>query len=863
MTDFPLLPLPTPKSDERSAGPRSFGKPIVPSRQRQGERLQPTFQRVQDVFDRGDDPLTLLTDPSAIAPERALVFEVAGNVDALGRAVSNLPGLEYLGDEALEFEPDEDFAEVDNRRGREGQPRLDRPVAGRLYLTMPDTRALQGLLGLWNRHQRGLAPGSGNRPWFDVFDQLHRLRAWGPEDRLPDDTVAYLNERLEDSRDSVRLEVELWWRGTRRAQSRFAAAVEAADGQVVHQAFIPEIGYQAALVDVPVAEVRRLAAREEVALAVCDDIMLIRPQSTAAFPTDAKETDAGRAVEQPSMPKGPPIVAVFDGVPVLAHRLLDGRITPDDPDDLASRSVVSERLHGTEMTSLVIHGDRNLQETPLPRPIYVRPVLYAPGDGSDEVPQPDRLLVDTIYRAVLRMREGEGDVPPQAPEVFIVNLSLGDPRRPFAGPAFSRVGSISPWGRLLDHLAARFGLLFIVSAGNVNANLPVPAFQGITDFEAASDIDRQRAVLEALGGQRSQRTLLSPAEALNQITVGAWHEDAVEAQPPTMIYRPYVDDGPNITSAMGLGHNRIIKPDIFMPGGKEHLLPVGSGGLVVKAAHAGRVYGLKAAVPDGGGRLDREALTAGTSAATALATRSAHRLFDALMDEDNGGVLRDADRRYYGVVIKALLVHRARWGEVGVRLEGIYGPTGVGKHVARRDNISRVLGYGRPNVEEALTCAANRATLVGYGEVAADGTASLFRVPLPSSLERVTEPRTITLTLAWFSPVNIRHRFYRKAKLEITPNDFKTSAGVERSPHQPSDKSVPRGSLFHVRYEGNRAVPFVDDGHLSFRLFCREQGGPLDERIKYGIAVTIEAGENVPVYQEVRQRLGVQARGTN
>ena len=859
MTDFPLLPMPTPDHDDRPAGPRGGARPIVPTRRRQGERLQPTFQRVQDVFDRGDDPLTLLADPSAIAPERALVFEVAGNVDALGRAVSNLPGLEYLGDEALEFEADEDFAEVDNRKGQEGQPRRDRPVRGRLYLTMPDTRALRDLLGLWNRHRRGLTPGRGNKPWFDLFDQLHRLRAWGPEDRLRDETVAYLNKRLEDIRDNVvRLEVELWWRGSaRRAQSRFVEAVEAADGQIVHQASIPEIGYRAALVDVPVAEVRRLAAREEVALAVCDEIMLIRPQSTAAFPTDAKETDAGRAVEQPAMPEGPPIVAVFDGVPVLAHQLLDDRGRLDDPDDLAGQSEVSERFHGTEMASLVIHGDRNLRETPLTRPIYVRPVLYAPGDGRRERTQPDRLLVDTIYRAVLRMRVGEGDLPPQAPEVFIINLSLGDLNRPFTG-------SMSPWGRLLDHLAARFGLLFIVSAGNISANLPVSAFQGVTDFETASHIDRQHAILEALGSQRSQRTLLSPAEALNPITVGAWHEDAVESQPSSLVYRPYVDDGPNVTSAMGLGHNKVVKPDIFMPGGREHLQPVSlGGGLVMKAAPPGRFYGLKAAVPDGGGQLDREALTAGTSVATALATRSAHRLFDALMDEDNGGVLEDVDRRYYAVVVKALLVHRARWGDVGVQLEGIYGPTGQGSYVARHDNIARVLGYGRPNVEEALTCAANRATLVGYGEISSDRTAALFRVPLPRSLERVTEPRTITLTLAWFSPVNIRHRAYRRAKLEIMPNDFNTSAGVKRSIAQPSDKSVPRGSLFHVRYEGNRAVPFVDDGHLSFRVFCREQGGSLDEQIRYGIAVTIEAGEHVPVYQEVRQRLGVRVRGTN
>ena len=173
---------------------------------------------------------------------------------------------------------------------------------------------------------------------------------------------------------------------------------------------------------------------------------------------------------------------------------------------------------------------------------------------------------------------------------------------------------------------------------------------------------------------------------------------------------------------------------------------------------------------------------------------------------------------------------------------------------------ARVLGYGRPIVEEAMSCTANRATLVGYGEVTADGTAALFRVPLPGSLERVTEPRSVTLTLAWFSPVNIRHRAYRRAKLEIKPDDFVSRVGVERGMAQPSDKSVPRGSLFHVHYEGDKAVAFVDDGHLRFLVFCREQGGALDQSIRYGLAVTVEAGENVPVYQEIRQRLGVQTR---
>ena len=262
------------------------------------------------------------------------------------------------------------------------------------------------------------------------------------------------------------------------------------------------------------------------------------------------------------------------------------------------------------------------------------------------------------------------------------------------------------------------------------------------------------------------------------------------------------------------------------------------------------------------GRLDQEGLTAGTSAASALATRAAHRLFEALMEVENGAVLTDVPSDYYGVVVKALLAHRAQWGCKGSPARSALAvPTARGNTFPARTTSRRVLGYGRPLVEEAMTCERTGRPWWATEQSPPDGSAALYRVPLPASLERVTEPRSIT-TLAWFSPVNVRHRAYRRVKLELKPLDPTASAGVSRVREQPSDKSVPRGSLFHVRYHGDKAVAFVDDGHLQFRVFCREQGGALDQPIRYGLAVTIEAGEGVPVYQEVRQRLGIQPQVT-
>lgn len=860
MAEFPLLPIPIPESDRRPDGPRARDNLRLPSRARQGERLQPVFQRLRNAFQPDRDPATLREDPTAIAPERALVMDVAGSIGDFYRATQRIDGLEFLGDEETEVDPDEDFAERDTRKGRAGQDRADKPVVGRLYLAMPDTRALQELLRLWDLHQRGESAPTRFAPWFALFDRLRQFRAWGPQDRIPETTADWLAGELEAGTDPVRAEIELWsYQGTDRRRpsaARFEQALAAVGGEIIRRASIAEIAYEAALVDLPAAEAARLRQREPSALAVCDDVLLIRPQSTAAFPTAVDTLGAGAAIESLPAADLPPIAALLDGVPVLGHQLLDGRVRFDDPDDLDALSVVSKRLHGTQMASLILHGDRNLPGPPLRRPLYIRPVLYAPGDDAEERTHPDRLLLDTIYRAVLRMKAGDVEGGPIAPAVFLVNLSLGDKNRPFTRP-------MSPWGRLLDHLADRFGILFLVSAGNVLAPLPVPAFNKVTELEQATTAARESAIFEALAGEQSQRTLLSPAEALNVTTVGAWHEDGADtARPSSLTFAPYDGEpGPNITSAMGLGHRKVIKPDIFMPGGREHLSIVSAGhGLRVRPAPPGRVYGLKTAIPDAEGRLDLEGMTAGTSAATALATRAAHRLFDALMDSENGAILDGVDPVYYGVVVKALLAHRARWHAKGPLLDELYGPKGQGKHVARKDNIARVLGYGRPLVEEAMTCAANRATLVGYGEVAPDRSATLYRVPLPPSLERVTEPRSITLTLAWFSPVNVRHRAYRRAKLEIQPVDLATSAGVSRAADQPSDSSVPRGSLFHVHYEGNKAVPFVDDGHIRFRVFCREQAGRLDRKIRYGLAATIEAGEGVPVYQEIRQRLAIRPR---
>ena len=403
--------------------------------------------------------------------------------------------------------------------------------------------------------------------------------------------------------------------------------------------------------------------------------MFLRPQSLLISPTETEPfDDPSHFVPAPAGESGAPIAALLDGVPIALHRVLQDRLVLDDPDDLQNTTIVAGRVHGTAMASLILHGDLNAKGPSVGRPLYVRPLLLTTENGSEQSDK-NRLLVDTVHRAVLRMRGSAGEEA-VAPTIFLINLSVGDPRRPFTQ-------TVSPLARLLDYLANKYALLFLVSAGNATTSLTIPGFSDWTSFIAAPPADREKAILTGLNAAKHERSILSPAESLNALTIGAHHHDDVgQRRPAAYAVDPFDDPRlPNPSSALGLGYRRAVKPEIYQPGGCEHLkMKRTGGGVEVDTAAPQRLYGLSAAAPDPSnqGRDDQVALSNGTSSATALATRGAHRIFDALMDPDGPSLLREMDPAYYAVVVKALLVHRARWNGKADLLKEICGPVDSG-----------------------------------------------------------------------------------------------------------------------------------------------------------------------------------------
>jgi hypothetical protein len=146
MAERPILALPRPTKDR----PRGGGRPMESVRglspERQGQRLGRKFDRLSETLPNPARLAELRSDPSAIVPERALVFEITGTLTDFYRAIRSI-GLEFLGEDEEEIEADADFAVTD-------KPEADVPV--RLYFTIPDERALRELVSLW-QHINGMS----------------------------------------------------------------------------------------------------------------------------------------------------------------------------------------------------------------------------------------------------------------------------------------------------------------------------------------------------------------------------------------------------------------------------------------------------------------------------------------------------------------------------------------------------------------------------------------------------------------------------------------------------------------------------------------------------------------------------------
>lgn len=743
-------------------------------------------------------------------------------------AVRLVPGLEFLGAEDID-----------------GDENDDNPVA---YLMVPSEAALRNIVTLWQGWQRtGILPPRFSA-WKGLLSQLRNIRPWGPQDRVTSNDYAVLAEEYARSVGNTRVEVELVFRRNgETAEAEASAGILAVGGRLVSRSRIPGAGYHALLADIPGPALADVLRRTPEGLIGLEAVLQIRPQSIFQLvPTE--EVD-GVPVGAAPDPSGDPITAIFDAVPLSQHPRLAGKLSVDDPFQLEGLAV-GMRKHGTAMASAVVHGDLNAAwGRPLERRVHFVNMLYAPPDPSQQERFPDLLPADMFERAILEMRTGEA---PTAQHVLIVNASLGDPNKPFAG-------RLSGWARVVDHLAATYGILFVISAGNHHEPLET-ANMTTSAFEALSPAERVRVALQASAKQMRSRRVLAPAEAMNAITVGALHADqfAYPQALPANNFDVWGGTGLcSVSSALGPGYNGATKPDILVPGGRHHvrLAPQGQHiELRPLTSNAATFGGIAVAAPPSATSIGPNvtARSIGTSVAAAIATGVAARAHEALeVAYPDFRALPSAQR---ACLLKALLVHGARWTEARDLLIEVLGPPEGKYHVRQKDNVRRYLGYGAYDPERIIGCADDRATLWAVGALAAD-QGKRFRIPWPSSMTAKALPHSLSVTLAWFSPPQPGAVAYRAVRMKVIEPVQLGAAGIKGNGDQPDANQAHKGTVVHRRWDGDKAAAIAADGY--FELDVQREADDGDTLVNFAIVVTLEMPGEIEIYNQVLNRVAI------
>lgn len=857
------------------------------SREKQTERLSRSMdESFRSILDRDD--IDVADDPSALAPERALVMKIIGSPERFVNAAQKV-GLEWLAEEVAVltgvrsyFDPgdegrdDEDEGEDEASAGAgeltdddldfllgDDIPVPDDELSGALYLGMPTRATFERLRDLWGAYVDGKDPPKNHGDWWKLFGLLHEIRPWGPEDRVVEATRRLLREeQARQPGDDLRIEIDLWYRldATRRDQavSDFRTTVADLGGRVLDELRIDEIRYHSILIHLPGPAVDAIVERSG-PLALDDDIMSIRPQSSFRFsidePVSIETEDFADDADEPSRPS---IGALIDGWPVSNHVMLRNRLDVIELDVADSLAPTNRRLHGTAMASLILRGDLHEGNEPLDRRLKVVPVLMPLGDT--ETPPRDKLALGVIHRAVKELKEGTGGQPPSGPDVVILNHSICD-------EAFGFAGSISPWARLLDHLAWKYRILFVVSAGNIRETFEVPIYPTGADMRSATPEHRRAELLRAVDAAKARRTMYSPAESVNALTVAAAHHDGSTLSLSGNTTDPYGDRAaPILGSGLGHGFNRSVKPDVMLPGGRQVAHPTEGPMLRVHGREHADRFGQSVAMPDlHRGRLDFTRMSAGTSNAAALATRAGMLIGDVLDDSPVNGSEPWYRRDTAPCVLKALIAHGASWGDLGQEMTDVHIPSGHPN--LRKEAVSRAMGYGPVDQARIVGAGSNRVTMLAEDTIGKDKRHA-WRIPLPDELRASTEFRRIVLTLAWLTPVSPNSSQYRTFGLTLLGSTGKSGIweGVKRVGHQPAIGFAKRGTLIHAVYESEkkgRAIPFGADGDFVVNVQATtKMPGNSAVLVPYALAVTIELADsiNADIASSIRRRLGLQAR---
>lgn len=414
----------------------------------------------------------------------------------------------------------------------------------------------------------------------------------------------------------------------------------------------------------------------------------------------------------PQPPDGAPGIVVLDSGLTTAHPLL-GPAVGEAQSFIAGKTYEDEHGHGTLVAGFALYGDVLSCAT---KKQFVPQLRLFSGRITDENNEgQDKFIENQVEEAVRYFVREHG--------CRIFNVSVGDARRPYVG------GHVGPWASILDTLSRELDVLFIVSVGNFLGTANAPG-DWLTEYPGYLLTDDAR--------------LIDPAPALNVLTVGSLARydlsQAAARNPNVVDHRPIARAGqPSPFSRSGPTIRQAIKPELVEYGG-NWFVDVRAKGRPRGERELGETSTNSAFV--GGNLL---ASDSGTSFAAPKVAHLAGQLL-RIYPQASANLLR------------ALIVVHAEVPEASHKLF-----KGQEDEV---ENLRRVTGYGRPDLERTLISTEQRVTLVAEARIG-ENKHHFYEVPIPEDFigPRGRRLRQVRVGLAHMPLV-------RKSRLEYRGSEF-------------------------------------------------------------------------------------------
>jgi hypothetical protein len=304
--------------------------------------------------------------------------------------------------------------------------------------------------------------------------------------------------------------------------------------------------------------------------------------------------------------------------------------------------------------------------------------------------------------------------PPEVLEEIVNHYHVSKNTRIFnhsiSGIAPCRIQSMSPWASAIDKLSWEKDVLFIVAAGNIEANLSF-----VTRLSIKAHIQAGRPYPEYLLSPSAR--VADPAQSLQALTVGSVAHSTYNRPPLVSVASV---DHPSSFSCSGPGIWDTIKPEVVEYGGDYVVDSPSSPSFTIPDLVCPE---LVRSTLSGGMPVSSDAV--GTSFAAPKVTHIAAALAAAFPQEST-------------LLYRALIVQSARL------------PNWTNESIENLYRGIRTMGYGIPSIDRALGNSPNRITLTTKGnEFISARQAKVYQVQIPESLLRSDFDFLIEITLSY------------------------------------------------------------------------------------------------------------------